>query len=114
MDTSDPAPPGRGFEVTPDLVMTAATRDLPEQVTAIGRVAKTLDAHRLPTGAFGNVEASAAAANGHVDFLDSSRKRFALTDEHLNTMIAGMKLAAAAIQRSDANHAARINRTVDE
>jgi hypothetical protein len=113
MDT-DPAPPGRGFEVTPDLVLAAATRDLPEQVTAIGRVAKTLDAHRLPSGAFGNVEASSAAVNGHEDFLVGSRKRFALTDEHLNTMIAGMKLAAAAIQRSDANHAARMNRAVNE
>jgi hypothetical protein len=110
MGSDDPATPGRGYEVTPDLVMGAATRDLPEQVAAFGRVARTLDEHRLPAGAFGNVPASSTAVNGHEDFLEGSRRRFALTDEHLNTMIAGMKLAAAAIQRFDANNAARMNR----
>jgi hypothetical protein len=104
--------PGRGYEVTPDLVMGAATRDLPQQVAAFAEVAKRVDTHRLPAGAFGNVEASAAAVDGHEDFLEGSRRRFDLTDEHLNTMIAGMKLAAAAIQRSDANNAARMNREV--
>jgi hypothetical protein len=102
--------PGRGYEVTPDLVMTAATRDLPAQVAAFAEIAKKVDGHRLPAGAFGNVAASATAANAHADLLESSRTRFALTDEHLNTMIAGMKLAAAAIQRFDANNAARMKR----
>ena len=107
MESGDP---GRGFSVTPEVVLAAATRDLPAQVAAFAAVARRVDGHRLPAGAFGNVPASTVAANGHADFLENSRRRFALVDEHVNTMIAGMKLAAAAIQRFDANNAARINR----
>lgn len=100
---------GPGFHVQHDTLTTAATRDLPRQVSALDRIARALTGRMVPTAAFGAVEGSARAGAGHARAVYDGTAHLTTASERLQEVIGGIQLSTMAYRDFDTEHATKID-----
>lgn len=105
---SEPAPRS-GFHVQDEALTTAATRDLPRQVSTLDRIARALTGRMVPTSAFADVAGSASANAGHARAIYEGTAHLTAAGERLREVIGGIQLTNRTFRDWDHTIAEKIN-----